>query len=45
MGDDERLNYVLVGGENIDATLGGSILRRPPLPEGLPHAFDPLEWI
>ena len=33
MGDAPRSTYVLVDGENIDATLGGSILGRRPRPE------------
>ena len=37
MGDDERLTYVLVDGENLDATLGGSILQRRPHPEERPR--------
>jgi len=37
MGDAERTTYVLVDGENIDATLGGSILGRRPRPEERPR--------
>ncbi len=33
----ERTTYVLVDGENIDATLGGSILQRRPLPAERPR--------
>lgn len=33
----ERTTYVLVDGENIDATLGNSILRRRPLPAERPR--------
>lgn len=33
----ERSSWVLVDGENIDATLGGSILGRRPLPEERPR--------
>lgn len=34
---DERTTYVLVDGENIDATLGGSILGRRPQPDERPR--------
>jgi uncharacterized protein len=37
MGDDARTTYLLVDGENIDATLGGSILGRRPRPEERPR--------
>lgn len=37
MGDGERITYVLVDGENIDATLGGSILARRPQPDERPR--------
>jgi uncharacterized protein len=37
MGDAPRTTYVLVDGENIDATLGGSILGRRPRPEERPR--------
>lgn len=33
----ERMTYLLVDGENIDATLGTSILQRRPLPEERPR--------
>lgn len=33
----ERVTYLLVDGENIDATLGGSILQRRPLPAERPR--------
>ncbi len=33
----ERRTFVLVDGENIDATLGGSVLGRRPLPEERPR--------
>jgi putative heme uptake system protein len=33
----ERTTWVLVDGENIDATLGGSILRRRPAPDERPR--------
>ena len=36
-GDTERQVYVLVDGENIDATLGSSILGRRPRPEERPR--------
>ena len=35
--DEARRTYVLVDGENIDATLGGSILGRRPRPEERPR--------
>ena len=37
MGETLRNTYVLVDGENIDATLGGSILGRRPRPEERPR--------
>ena len=37
MGNAERTTYVLVDGENIDATLGTSILGRRPRPEERPR--------
>jgi uncharacterized protein len=37
MGEVPRTTYVLVDGENIDATLGGSILGRRPRPEERPR--------
>ncbi|HEY0905149.1 MAG TPA: NYN domain-containing protein [Marmoricola sp.] len=37
MGVTPRTTYVLVDGENIDATLGGSILGRRPRPEERPR--------
>ena len=37
MGDDGRTTWVLVDGENIDATLGGSILGRRPQPDERPR--------
>ena len=37
MGDAQRSTYVLVDGENIDATLGTSILGRRPRPEERPR--------
>ncbi|UMG92398.1 NYN domain-containing protein [Nocardioides sp. TF02-7] len=37
MGDASRTTYVLVDGENIDATLGTSILGRRPRPEERPR--------
>src|SRR3954449_2762248 len=37
MDEDARRTYVLVDGENIDATLGGSILGRRPRPEERPR--------
>ncbi|GAA1877439.1 NYN domain-containing protein [Lapillicoccus jejuensis] len=36
-GPGERTTYVLVDGENIDATLGGSILQRRPMSEERPR--------
>ncbi|MBE7324392.1 NYN domain-containing protein [Nocardioides sp. Y6] len=39
-----RLTYVLVDGENIDATLGNSILGRRPRPEERPRWDRVLEW-
>ena len=37
MSETPRVTYVLVDGENIDATLGGSILGRRPRPEERPR--------
>ncbi|EWT02154.1 nuclease [Intrasporangium oryzae NRRL B-24470] len=37
MGEDPRITYVLIDGENIDATLGTSILGRRPRPEERPR--------
>ena len=37
MSDDGRTTWVLVDGENIDATLGGSILGRRPQPDERPR--------
>ena len=37
MSDEARTTYLLVDGENIDATLGGSILGRRPRPEERPR--------
>ena len=37
MGDDPRVTYVLIDGENIDAALGTSILGRRPRPEERPR--------
>ncbi len=37
MEEQERKTYLLVDGENIDATLGGSILGRRPQPEERPR--------
>jgi uncharacterized protein len=37
MGDAQRTTYVLIDGENIDATLGTSILGRRPRPEERPR--------
>ncbi len=37
MASDNRVTYVLVDGENIDATLGTSILGRRPRPEERPR--------
>lgn len=37
MGTEKRVTYVLVDGENIDATLGTSILGRRPKPEERPR--------
>ena len=36
-GDEQRRTFVLVDGENIDATLGTSILQRRPNPEERPR--------
>ena len=43
-GPDERTTYVLVDGENIDATLGSSILQRRPRPEERPRWDRVLEF-
>ncbi len=40
----ERKTYLLVDGENIDATLGNSILGRRPRPEERPRWDRLLEW-
>ena len=40
----ERMTYVLVDGENIDATLGNSILGRRPRPDERPRWDRVLEW-
>jgi putative heme uptake system protein len=40
----ERMTYLLVDGENIDATLGNSILGRRPRPEERPRWDRLLEW-
>ena len=37
MGEEQRTTYVLVDGENIDATLGQSILGRRPRPDERPR--------
>lgn len=37
MGDPGRVTYLLVDGENIDSTLGGSVLGRRPRPEERPR--------
>lgn len=42
--DQERFTYVLVDGENIDATLGNSILGRRPRPDERPRWDRLLEW-
>ncbi|QKJ18706.1 NYN domain-containing protein [Microbacterium hominis] len=47
--DDGGITWVLVDGENIDATLGGSILGRRPQPDERPRwdrliAFAEREW-
>ena len=39
-----RTTYLLVDGENIDATLGNSILGRRPRPEERPRWDRLLEW-
>jgi uncharacterized protein len=44
MGFEERHTYVLVDGENLDATLGNSILGRRPRPEERPRWDRLLEW-
>lgn len=49
MGNAQRTTYVLVDGENIDATLGTSILGRRPRPEERPRwerllQFAESEW-
>ena len=43
-GDSGRTTYVLVDGENIDATLGSSILARRPKPEERPRWDRVLEF-
>jgi uncharacterized protein len=40
----ERLTYLLVDGENIDATLGGSVLSRRPNPDERPRWDRVLEF-
>lgn len=40
----ERMTYLLVDGENIDATLGTSILGRRPSPEDRPRWERLLDW-
>lgn len=45
MGDTERTSYVLVDGENIDATLGTSILGRRPKPEERPRWERLLQFV
>lgn len=40
----ERVTYVLVDGENIDATLGNNILGRRPRPDERPRWDRLLEW-
>ncbi len=44
MDSDERHTYVLVDGENLDATLGNSILGRRPRPEERPRWDRVLDW-
>src|SRR6186997_2274923 len=44
MVDAARMTYLLVDGENIDATLGTSILGRRPRPEERPRWDRLLEW-
>jgi uncharacterized protein len=44
MDETSRTTYVLVDGENIDATLGGSILARRPRPEERPRWERLLEF-
>ena len=41
---EERVTYVLVDGENIDATLGNNILGRRPRPDERPRWDRLLEW-
>jgi putative heme uptake system protein len=43
--DPGRLTYLLVDGENLDATLGGSILGRRPAPEDRPRWNRVLEHL
>lgn len=43
-GYDDRHTYVLVDGENLDATLGNSILGRRPRPEERPRWDRVLDW-
>jgi uncharacterized protein len=45
MNGDPRPTYVLVDGENIDATLGGDILRRRPAPEERPRWDRVRDWV
>lgn len=45
MGDDSRATYVLVDGENIDATIGTSILGRRPRPEERPRWERLLQFV
>ena len=42
---DERVTYLLVDGENIDATLGNSILLRRPAPTERPRWERPLQYL
>ena len=42
---DERVTYLLVDGENIDATLGNSILQRRPAPSERPRWERPLQHL
>lgn len=41
----ERVTYLLVDGENIDATLGNSILQRRPAPNERPRWERPLQYL
>ena len=45
MGDESRTTYVLIDGENIDATLGTSILGRRPRPEERPRWERLLQFV